>query len=66
MPTTQLSERNAQSHWSVANRVLRSALAVICCSGVAELVAIGFGQKCVFTCIVSLALGWASKLAAFG
>ena len=62
----QLRTSNSPSIWNVAGNIFKSAAAVICCSGIAELIAQLIGPKCLMTCLVSMALGWASQLVAIG
>ena len=62
----QLRTRTSPSIWKVAGNIFKSAAAVICCSGIAELIAQLIGPKCLVTCLVSMALGWASQLVASG
>lgn len=60
----QLRTPNSPSVSNVAGNIFKSAAAVTCCSGIAELIAQLIGPKCLMTCLVSMALGWASQLVA--
>src|SRR5215469_11201117 len=55
----------SHSHTPAMRTVLTAVLAMIGCSAMAELIVWLVSQVCL-TCIVSIALAWASQLAAFG
>jgi hypothetical protein len=60
--TTKPSERSVE----VPGSTFRAILAVVFCSGMGELVLNLIQRSCVVPCLVSLALAWASHVAALG
>jgi hypothetical protein len=60
--TTKQSERSIK----VPGSTIRAILALVFCSGMGELVLNLIQRSCVVPCLVSLALAWASHVAALG
>ena len=66
MSSPKIKARNLQFLSNLAGRALKTAIALICCSGIVGVILQQIGQTCIVTFIVSMALALASQLAAYG
>ena len=66
MTDRQLSAKQSEPRVEVSGSTFRTIFAVVFCAGMGELLVYHIEQSCVVPCLVSLALAWASHVAALG
>lgn len=66
MTDRQPSGKQLESRAEVSGSTFRAILALVFCSGMGELVLNLIQKACMVPCLVSLALAWASHVAALG
>src|SRR5215469_16573217 len=57
--------QNLQPYFDVARKLFASLVGIIVCSGIGELI-LQISERCMLSCLVSIAIAWASQVAAFG
>ncbi len=66
MTDRELEAKPSEPGVAVSGGTFRAILALVFCSGMGELVLNLIERSCVVSCLVSLALAWASHVAALG